>query len=365
MSILEELTKDFQYEENLVNPEIRKLISGNFRGLLVNKNGFCYRGSNTKTMKPLTERGYYSSTTEDKTWIKPWRLTALVWYDQTPSLHLIDSEKDKDKYLNLLAFIKVLEKYPDEYELLMNGSKTNYYPLSRGMIFNVVTGCLGTSCNNYKRHRLNEYERINWCFFEEISDKIELDFYDFKDELSKELEKNLKSEPSTEISVPVEDPEEELEVCLSDPELGGAPSLRPKVKEVQTQSDNSSSKENKVNEHEDIPGYTPSSNITQKDKIKSGKDQIADQESLIDELVEACKNRDYARREYLQNKLIDMGVSMEEIKAKVNASIRAKSDIKTSSTSPIDELQELFDRRAKLKKELVEIEEKIKASIFH
>ena len=365
MNILKELTRDFQYEKNLVNPEIRKLISGPFRGMLVNKNGFCYRGSNTKTMKLLTDHGYYASTTKDKTWIKPWRLTALVWYDQTPSLHLIDSEKDKDRYLNLLAFIKVLEKYPDEYELLMSGSKTNYYPLSRGMIFNVVTGCLGRSCNNYKRHRLNEYERINWCFFEEIGDKIELDFYNFKDELSKELEKNLKSEPSTEISVPVEEPEEELEVCLSDPELGGAPSLRPKVKEVQTQSDNSSSKENKVNEYEDIPGYTSSSNITQKDKIKSGKDQIADQESLFDELVEACKNRDYARREYLQNKLINMGVSMEEIKAKINASIRAKSETKVSASSPIDELQELFDRRAQLKKELAEIEKKIKDSIFH
>ena len=31
MNILKELTKDFQFEENLVNPEIRKLISGNFR----------------------------------------------------------------------------------------------------------------------------------------------------------------------------------------------------------------------------------------------------------------------------------------------------------------------------------------------
>ena len=118
MSILEELTKDFQYEENLVNPEIRKLISGDFRGLLVNKNGFCYRGSNTKTTKLLTDHGYYASTGRDRAWIKPWRLTALVWYDQTPSLHLIDSEKDKDRYLNLLAFIKVLEKYPDEYEWL-------------------------------------------------------------------------------------------------------------------------------------------------------------------------------------------------------------------------------------------------------
>ena len=303
MSILEELTKDFQYEENVVNPEIRKLISGNFRGLLVNKNGFCYCGSNTKTMKLLTKRGYYGSTTEDKTWIKPWRLTALVWYDQTPSLHLIDSEKDKDKYLNLLAFIKVLEKYPDEYELLMNGSKTNYYPLSRGMIFNVVTGCLGRSCNNYKRFCLNEYERINWYFFEEIGDKIEFDFYKFKNELSEELKINLKSETSKVIVYEEEDPEEELEVCLSNPELGSAPSLRPKVKEVQTQSDNNSSKENKVNEYEE-------------EKVKEEPQEV-------------------------------------------------QADTKVAASSPIDELQELFDRRAQLKKELAEIEEKIKASIFH
>lgn len=101
----------------------------------------------------------------------------------------------------------------------------------------------------------------------------------------------------------------------------------------------------------------------EKEKIEPDdcKDQIVDQESLFDELVEACKNRDYARREYLQNKLIDMGVSMEEIRAKVNASIGAKSetkevDIKTSSTSLIDELQKIFDRRAQLQKELAEIE---------
>ena len=105
----------------------------------------------------------------------------------------------------------------------------------------------------------------------------------------------------------------------------------------------------------------------EKEEIESDdcKDQIADQESLFDELVEACKNHDnhdYARREYLQNKLIDMGVSMEEIKAKINALYRAKSetkevDIKTSSTPPIDELQKILVRRAQLQKELAEIEE--------
>lgn len=102
----------------------------------------------------------------------------------------------------------------------------------------------------------------------------------------------------------------------------------------------------------------------EKEKIEPDdcKDQTVDQESLFDELFEACKNSDYARREYLQNKLIYMGVSIEEIKAKINALYRAKSetkkvDIKTSSTPPIDELQKILVRRAQLQKELAEIEE--------
>ena len=101
----------------------------------------------------------------------------------------------------------------------------------------------------------------------------------------------------------------------------------------------------------------------EKEKIEPDdcKDQIADQESLFDELVEACKNRDYTRREYFQNKLIRMGVSMEEIRAKINASIRAKSEtkevnIKTSSIPPIDDLQKILVRRSQLQKELAEIE---------
>lgn len=48
MNILKEITKNFQYEENIVNPDVRKLTSGPFRGILVNKNGFCYCGNNTK-----------------------------------------------------------------------------------------------------------------------------------------------------------------------------------------------------------------------------------------------------------------------------------------------------------------------------
>ena len=104
----------------------------------------------------------------------------------------------------------------------------------------------------------------------------------------------------------------------------------------------------------------------EKEEIKPDdcKDEIADQEKslLLNELVESCKNPNYARREYLQSKLIHMGVSMEEIKAKIDALIGAKSeikevDIKTSSTSPIDELQKILVRRAQLQKELAEIEE--------
>lgn len=272
MSILKELTKDFQYEVSSTNPEVRKLTSGPFRGIWVNRNGFCYSERNGKTLK--ISQGYYKRT-DYKAVIKPWRLCALVWHDQTPSLHL--DSYDRDKYLNLLAFIKVLEKYPDEYELFMNGLKTNYYPLSRETVINVVTGCLGSSCNNYKRCRLNEYERIKWDYFEEIGDKIEFDFYNFKEELSEELEKNLKGDlpkVTEDKEEDEEDPEEELEICLSDPKLGGAPSLRPKVKEVQVAT-------------------------------------------------------------------------------------------KVSASTSIEKLQELFDRRAQLKKELAEIEEKIKASIFH
>ena len=366
MSILEELTKDFQYEENLVNPEIRKLISGNFRGLLVNKNGFCYCGSNTKTMKLLTKRGYYGSTTEDKTWIKPWRLTALVWYDQTPSLHLIDSEKDKDKYLNLLAFIKVLEKYPDEYELLMNELKTDYYPLSRGKIFNVVTGVIGVSTHNFKIKHPFEYERINWYFFEEIGDKIELDFQKFKNELSEELKNNLESESPKVTNDEEEEPEEELEVCLSNTELGGAPSLKPKVKTI--------SKENKM------------------DDCSEREKEI---DKLIIKLIKASEKHDGAGTFHLISELRRMGLTHEEINERAKVLMKAqdssvleenelrgyrdctsspnvaqkdteedKTDVSSSSGS-IEELQELFDRRAKLKKELDEIEEKIKASIFH
>ena len=55
-------------------------------------------------------------------------------------------------------------------------------------------------------------------------------------------------------------------------------------------------------------------------------------------------------------------LTSEEIKAKIDALIGAKSetkevDIETTSTSPIDELQKILVRRAQLQKELAEIEE--------
>lgn len=341
MNILKEITKNFQYEENLVNPEIRKLISGPFRGILVNKNGFCYCGSNTKTMKLLTNRGYYGSTTKDKTWIKPWRLTALVWHDKSPSLHLDNGERDN--YLNLLAFIKILEKYSDEYELLMDGVKTNYYPLSRSVIFNIVTGCLGKTYSSFKQNHPTIYRKINWCFFEEIGDKIEFDFHSFKDELKKELTENLgETNSDTNVESVENEPEEELEVCLSDPELGGAPSLKPKVKEDHSQSDmchsgNNVQKEKEMNDYSDIPGYDP--NLP-----------MEAQESSVLEEIELRGYRDYTP---------SPNVAQKEVETKED-----KTDV-TSSSDSIEELQKLFDRRSQLKKELAEIEEKIKASIFH
>ena len=383
MSILKELTKDFQYEVSSTNPEVRKLTSGPFRGIWVNRNGFCYSERNGKTLK--ISQGYYKRT-DYKAVIKPWRLCALVWHDQTPSLHL--DSYDRDKYLNLLAFIKVLEKYPDEYELFMNGLKTNYYPLSRETVINVVTGCLGSSCNNYKRCRLNEYERIKWDYFEEIGDKIEMDFYNFKDELSEELEKNLKGDlpkVTEDKEEDEEDPEEELEVCLSDPKLGGAPSLRPKVKEDHSQSDICHSGNN-------IPEETRKMEENYSD-IEALKEALINK--LIKKLVKASEKRDGAGAFHLTNELNKMGLSPDEINERVKVLMEAqdssvleenelrgyrdctsspnvaqkdteedKTDVSSSSGS-IEELQELFDRRAKLKKELDEIEEKIKASIFH
>ena len=321
MSILKELTKDFQYEDSITNPEVRKLTSGPFRGVWVNRNGFCYSKKIGKTLK--ISRGYYKSSDGHEVSIKPWRLTALVWHDQTPSLHL--DNYDRDKYLNLLAFIKVLEKYPDEYELLMNGLKTNHYPLSRGMIFNIVTGCLRRSYSNFNKIHPIEYDRIRWDYLEELSNEIISDFYNFKDELSKELEENLKSEPSTEISVPAEEePEEDLELCLSDSKLGGAPSMQPK-------SDTYSFK--------DIPGYNPDL-------------PMEAQDSCVMDEIELRFGAEIQTKQKEEEKVKE---EPQEVQA----------DTKVSSSSPIDELQELFDRRAQLKKELAEIEEKIKASIFH
>lgn len=318
MSILKELTKDFQYEDSSTNPEVRKLTSGPFRGVWVNRNGFCYSKKNGKTMK--ISRGYYKSCDHQEQ-IKPWRLTALVWHDQTPNLHLDSSERDK--YLNFLAFIKVLEKYPDEYELLMNGLKTNHYPLSRGVIFNIVTGCLRRSYSNFKNIHPIEYDRIRWDYLEELSNEIMSDFHKFKNELSKELDKNLKSE-SPKVTNDEEESSEELEICLSDSKLGGAPSMQPK-------SDTYSFK--------DIPGYNPDLPVEAQDSC------------VIDEIELRSGAQIQTNRK-------------EEEKVKEEPQ-EVQVATKVSASTPIDELQELFDRRAQLKKELAEIEEKIKASIFH
>lgn len=221
MNILEELTENFQYENSLANPDIRRLISGPFRGFQVNRNGFCYSGFRNRTLKPV--RGYYVSSGRGPELIRPWRLCALVWHDQTPALHL--DKVHKDNYLNLLSFIKVLEKYPDEYGILMNDLKINYYPLSQDIVFNARTGVVGKAANNFKVKHPIEYRKIEWDYFKEIKENILLDFQSFKNDLTEEWSENLKE--SSVDTVDKEEPEEELEVCLSDPELGGAPSLQP------------------------------------------------------------------------------------------------------------------------------------------
>lgn len=342
MNILKELTEDFQYEDSITNPEVRKLTSGPFRGVWVNRNGFCYSERNGKTLK--ISQGYYKSCGGHKAAIKPWRLCALVWHDQTPSLHLDDG--DRDKYLNLLSFIKLLEKYPDEYELVIDGTKTNYYPLSKLLSINVLTGCLVRNVN-IKLRFPTTYSEIKWDYFNEICEKTISDFHSFKDELKKELTENLgETNPDTNVESVENEPEEELEVCLSDPELGGAPSLKPKVKEVQTQSDNSSiQKENKMNEYEDIPGYDP--NLPME----------AQESSVLEEIeLQGYRKPSAEALDLVRGLGSDPHYKLH---------MQACEERRKKDRDSIEELQVLFDRRAQLKKELAEIEEKIKASIFH
>ena len=117
---------------------------------------------------------------------------------------------------------------------------------------------------------------------------------------------------------------------------------------------------------------------------------------LIKKLVKASEKRDGAGAFHLTNELNKMGLSPDEINERVKVLMEAqdssvleenelrgyrdctsspnvaqkdteedKTDVSSSSSDSIEELQELFDRRAQLKKMLDEIEEKIKASIFH
>lgn len=329
MNILKELTKDFQYEKNVVNPDLRKVISGPFRGVTVNRNGICYSRTG-RTMK-ISITGFYKSA-DGKAVIKPWRMCALVWHDQPPSFHFEDG---KDKYLNLLTFLRLSDKYNNHYEKIMDGTSTEYYPLSKSMMFNSLTGCLVKRSTFNSRHSI-ECNKLNWKYFDKISDSMMGLFLCFKVKLKKELTENLgETNPDTNVASVENKPEEELEVCLSDPELGGAPSLRPKVKE-ESQSDSSIQKENKVNECEDIPGYDPSLPME------------AQESSVLDE-IELRGYRDYTP----SHNVVQKEAETKEV------------DIETSSnpTSSIDELQELFDKRAQLKKELAEIEEKIKEKL--
>ena len=342
MNILKELTKNFQYEENMINPDMRKLISGPFRDILVSKNGICYSRSG-KVMKISKTGAYRSLDRHHGHAIQPWRLCALVWHDKSPSLHL--DQENIDKYLNLLSFIEVLKNYGDEYELLMDGLKTDYFPLSQREVFNVSTGCLGQATGPFKINHPDEYRKIKWGYFAEIGDQIKLDFQDFKNELSWELEKNLKNEtvPDTEDVETVEiEPKEEFDICISDPELGGAPSLIPKTK-----TDNSNSKENnKMDACSDIPEHDSDTTMeAQKEEIESDDCKAKRKEFLLAELTKCYWSKDKPGIEYLHNELLQLGVSSHEIEEKVH--------------EPMDELQKLFDRRAQLKEELAKVQNEI------
>ena len=344
MNILEQLTKDYQYEENAVNPDLRKVTSGPFRGVTVNRNGFCYSRTG-RTMK-ISSTGFYKSL-EGKAVIKPWRLCALVWHDQSPSFHFEDG---KDKYLNLLAFLRLSEEYNDYYEKIMNGTSTKYYPLTNSMMFNPLTGCLVRRSTFNSRHPI-ECNELNWNYFDKISDSMMDFFLSFKVKLKKELTENLgKTNSDTNVDSVENEPEDELEVCLSDPELGGAPSLKPKVKEDHSQSDNSNSKENKVNECEDIPGYDP--NLPMEAQESSVLEEI--------ELQGYRKPSPNVAKDHAEAINLVRGVGSDPY---YKLHMQACEERRKKDRESIDELQELFDRRAQLKKMLAEIEEKIKEKI--
>lgn len=88
---------------------------------------------------------------------------------------------------------------------------------------------------------------------------------------------------------------------------------------------------------------------------------------LLKQLLEAYNKHNYTRSTILHNKLMEMGMTENEIMGEVNALLCVKPkvekdetkevDIETSSTPPIDELQKILVRRAQLQKELAEIEE--------
>ena len=388
MNILKELTKNFQYEENMINPDMRKLISGPFRDILVSRNGICY--SRTGKVMKISKTGFYRSLDQQRSHgIQPWRLCALVWHDQSPSLHL--DKENIDKYLNLLSFIEVLKNYGDEYELLMDGSKTDYFPLSQREVFNVSSGCLGQSTGSFKIKHPDKYREIKWSYFNEIGKQIRLDFQKFKIELYEELKENSKNEtvPDTEDVETVEnEPKEEFDICISDPELGGAPSLIPKTK-----TDNSSKENNKMDACSDIPEHdsdttmeTQKASVLDEIKLHGYKDHAAKREKEIDKLikklVEAAEKHNTWDVFHLTNELRRMGLTEKEIGDRSTSALgifpppssinrveydptlmevqESSEEVNVSSTDSIDELQKLFDRRAQLKKELARIDEQIK-----
>lgn len=215
-------------------------------------------------------------------------------------------------------------------------------------------------------------------------------FLSFKVKLKKELTENLgKTNSDTNVDSVENEPEDELEVCLSDPELGGAPSLKPKVKEDHSQSDichfdNNVQKENRMNDCEDIPGYdpslpmeaqensvldeielrgyrdyTPSPNIAKilkdnKSKVENSNDEIR---TKFNEMV---GGKDTETEKYAEAAELVRGVGSDPY---YKLHIQAYEDRRKKDRESIDELQVLFDRRAKLKQLLDDVEKEIKEKI--
>ena len=146
-----------------------------------------------------------------------------------------------------------------------------------------------------------------------------------------------------------------------------------------------------MEDYSDIEGYDPSkpiegqdSSVLEEIELRGYKDHAAERNKFInrcvEELIAAKDEHDHESAKYFLDKLITLGLSKEEIDERISSTYRhmlavriskmgdkevEEATMSSSSSDSIEELQKLFDRRAQLKKELAEIEKKIKASIFH